>query len=145
MQEAQENAQMRVKKKIKIKINNKMRAYGSYDEKTRTLEVNKKKHKGDKKELADTVKHELLHVKHPKMTEKMTYKKTKAAVKKMSVAEQDALVAKLRHKKLNYKTGAIKRKYKIKASDKVEPGSLITKLNESKLSRTERVAISGLV
>ena len=62
-------------KKPKIVINNKIRAYGTEDDKTGVIEINKKKHKGDKAELRDTIAHELYHFKHPKATEKKTYKK----------------------------------------------------------------------
>lgn len=128
------------KKKYKIKVNNKMKgALGAMDPKTNEVFINVKKHKGDKKELASTIKHELMHIKHPKMTEKQVYKRT--AKTKISPQEQSKLLAKLRHKKLNYKVGAIKRKLKFKKDEKVETGSLIRKAN---LSR-QKLAIYGLI
>lgn len=147
------------KKKIKpkLKVNNKLKgALGSSEFKkgnipTGKIQINVKKHKGDKAELASTIKHEMYHVKHPKATEKQTYKAT--AKTKIPPAEQTKLLAKLRMKSLNYKEGAIKRKFKMgKVSSK--PGDLITRMNESKkkiiksksnnLSK-QQVAIRGLV
>ena len=128
-------ASKKSKKKPKFVINNKIKGYGQMDTKTNLIEINKKKHKGDRRELADTIKHEWLHVKHPKMHEKMVYKKTG----EISRAEQDKLIAKLRMKKLNYKSGAIKRKLKIHAGEKTEPGTFISKMNAQKAARPQRL------
>ena len=137
--------------KYKIKINNKMKAFGQTDINTGVVEINKKKHKKDKKQLADTIKHELYHVKHPKATEKETYKNT-GKLENMPLSEQNSLIAKLRHKKMNYKTGALKRKLKMKGE--VKTGDMITKMNENKKSRIinnnqtiskTKLAIMGLV
>lgn len=108
------------------------------------ISIDVKKHKGNRKELADTIKHELLHAKNPKMLEKTIRTKMK---KEMSPQEQANMIKKLRTKKLNYKVGSLKRKYKT-VSD--EPGALITKYNESKSPKTttltrKDVAIRGLV
>ncbi len=139
-------------KKARIRVNNKLKgAYGRMDPNTNEVEINLKAHKRkgkiDKAELASTIKHELLHVKHPKMTEKQVYKK--AAKTKISPAEQDRLVAKMRHKKLNYKVGAIKRKLKMKRSDKTEPGTLINRAKpQAKISAMppqKRVAFMGMI
>lgn len=127
-------------KKAKFKVNNKMKAYGQMDPKTNNIEVNLKKHRGDKRELADTIKHEMLHVKHPKASEKEV---TKLSQPELSRKEQDQLIAKIRMKKINQKMGAIKRKYKMDPADN-SPGSLIKKSNESKLTK-QRVAIMGMV
>lgn len=124
-----------------------MKSYGSYDTNTGILEVNKKKNKS-KRELADTVAHELTHRKHPKMKEK-TVQKLNAP--ELSREQQNKLVAKLRNKKINYRTGAIKRKLKMKG--KTQPGDMISKANENKprLLNTnspfskKRLAILGLV
>lgn len=104
------------------------------------IKINVKKHKGDKAELADTIKHELMHAKHPKMLEKTVYKKMK---KTISSSEQASLLAKLRTKGLNYKIGAIKRKLKITRHEKIEPGDMISRARS--ISRPERVAIMGAV
>lgn len=65
-----------IHKKRRIKVNNKLNAFGQEDDQTGTIEINKKKHKGDKQELADTILHEITHAKHPKMKEKNVYKST---------------------------------------------------------------------
>lgn len=142
------------KKKVKPKIviNNKMKAYGQTDTKTGVVEINKKKHKGDNKQLADTVKHEIYHVNHPQATEKETYKNT-GKLENMSPQEEQKMLAKLRMKKLNYKSGSLKRKFHIKRKVEMKPGDFITKMNESKIikkinkpsSSKLNLAIKGLV
>lgn len=115
-----------------------------YDKKNKPTKVNIylkthfKKGKLDKAELASTIKHELMHVAHPTMTEKKIYKAT--AKTKIPEKEQDKLIAKLPKRKINYKVGALKRKFKMKASEGKEPGSFINQANLKK-----RVAIMGLV
>lgn len=106
------------------------------------IEINVRKHKGDKAELADTVFHEEFHAKHPKASERTTYKKTRKVMKELSYAEKEKLAAKVRMKKIHYKLGAAKRRHKISRSDKVEPGDMIRKNNESK---PRRIAVLGLV
>lgn len=115
------------KKKYKLRVNNKMRGAlasvnigrnGKVESKDGIpkIEVNVKAHKGDRAELASTIKHELMHVKYPKMTEKQVYKRT--AKTKILPEEQHKLLAKLKRKKLNYKLGAQKRKYKLGRSER---------------------------
>ncbi len=48
--------------------------------------------------VADTIFHELYHVKHPKATEKTTYKKTRQAIKKMGRKAKQKLYAKFPNK-----------------------------------------------
>ena len=48
----------------------------------------------DKRELASTIKHEIMHMNHPRMWEKTVYSKT--AKTKIGPAEQKRLLAKLR-------------------------------------------------
>lgn len=141
------------KKKAKIVVDNKMKgSYGEEDPNTGKIRINVKAHKGDKAELASTVKHELLHAKHPKMTEKEVYKRT--AKTKIPYAEQQKLLAKLRNKKINYKMGAAKRRFKIKGKTRV--GDLITNMNAQKTARNkdksgmpknafERTALMGAI
>lgn len=137
------------KNKPKVIVNNKIKGFGQMNTKTNLIEVNKKKHKGDKAQLADTIKHELMHVKHPQMKEKQIQKKADIH----SYAEQQRMVAKLRNKKSNYKGGAIKRKLKIKAGEKTEPGQFIRMANETKRETSnspksiskEKLSIMGLV
>lgn len=126
---------LRKKKKPTLVVNNKLKEYGN--EQGGRIEINVKKHKGNKAELADTIHHELLHKKHPKATEKVIRKKTKIDMSNMSYAEKEALTKKLRHKKLNYKIGAIRRHLKIQPGN-VEPG------NKSSMSK-ERLSILGLI
>ena len=118
---------------------------------TGKIEINLKAHKGDKRELASTIKHETLHVKHPKMTEKDVYKKSKKTA--IGPVEQAKLLSKLRMKKTNYKAGALKRKFKMGKVD-TKPGDFISKVNESKSAglindkqplSLKQVAIRGLV
>ncbi len=137
-----------MKKKLKIKINNKIKSYGQSDTQSGLIEINKKKHKNDKKQLADTIKHEIYHVKHPQASEKATIKNT-GKLENMSKSEQNRLIAKLRMKKLNYQGGALKRKLKMKGV--LKTGDMITKMNEQRSITSnqsiskKRVAIMGLV
>lgn len=130
-----------MKKKFKIKVNNKLKgALGSSDFKkgnipTGKIQINVKAHKGDKAELASTIKHEMMHVKKPKATEKQVYKAT--AKTKISEAEQNKLIAKLRMGKINQKAGAIKRKFKM-GNAPTKPGDMISKMNEQKRSNITR-------
>lgn len=68
---------------------------GDADKNTGKIRINlsHKKHK-DKKELASTIKHELMHIKHPKMWEKTVYKKT--CKKRITPSERVRLLAKLK-------------------------------------------------
>lgn len=121
----------RKKKKAKIVVNNKMKAYGQMDPKTNKVEINVAKHKGDKTELANSIHHELLHVKHPSMSEKDVANKADRDTIQMSPAEKNALVAKVRGKKLHYKQGAMKRKFKLGRME-AKPGTFIDQMNEIK-------------
>lgn len=129
--------------KAKLVVNNKMKAFGQMDPKTNVVEVNLKKHKGDKIELANTIHHELLHVKHPDMSERDVKNKADRETDMMSPAEKQMLVAKVRNKKMHYKQGAMKRKFKMGRSE-TKPGDFISKMNQSKLTRKD-VAIRGLI
>lgn len=140
------------KKKVKPKIvvNNHIKAYGQTDTDTGVVEINKKKHRGDKRQLTDTIKHEIFHVKHPQATEKQTYKAT-GKLSDITPQEEQHYLSKLRMKKINYKVGVVKRKLHLKGDTK--PGDLISKANESKITRTtnqpiprkEKVSIMGAV
>jgi len=123
--------------KIKMKVNNKMRgALGRMDPKTNKIEINVKAHGKDKANLASTIKHELLHVKHPKMTEREVYKKS--AKTKIDPYEQSKLLSKLRNKSIENKVTEFKKGFKMKGE--VQAGDLITKMNEEK-----RLGVMGLV
>ena len=76
-------------KKWKRKTDNKMKDYGEIDYHRGSIRINKKKSKsyGKKHKVAgilDTIVHEEMHRKHPKMTERVVRKKTKKVIKKMS-------------------------------------------------------------
>lgn len=122
------------KKKAKVMVNNKIRAFGQMDPKTNVVEINVRKHKGDKTELANSIHHELLHVKYPNMKEKEVANKADKETLQMSPAEKNALVAKVRGKKLHYKQGAMKRKFKLGRMD-AEPGTFISQVNENRQER----------
>jgi hypothetical protein len=135
-------------KKKKIVVDNHISGYG--EEEGGKIKINVRRHKGDKQELADTVFHESYHAKHPKATEKTTYKVTRKVMKNMPVSEQDKLAAKV--KANHYKSGALKRKFKMgRAHHKA--GDFITRMNESKSSikktnskpSLRRISIDGLV
>ena len=136
-------------KKAKIVVNNKMKdtlgstSFDNNNKPTGKIEINVKGHKGDKKELASTIKHELMHVKHPKMTEKEVYKRT--AKTKIPPKEQKKLISRLSSAS-DRRVDSMKRKYKLDG----KPGDMISKVNESKINSNkqvskQRTAIMGLV
>jgi len=141
-----------MKKKLpkrKIVVDNHIKAFG--EEEGGTIKVNVRKHKGDVKELADTVYHETFHAKHPQATEKTTYKKTKVAMKEMSLSGKRALADKVKRKTMHYKAGAIKRKYKMGRGN-VEPGAMYKKYKETTAKKSSspkksvrKISIMGLV
>lgn len=144
---------MKAHRKIPIvrkKLKGALGATDFVDNKPVRVAIDVTKHK-TARELASTIKHELLHVKHPKMTEKQVYKRT--GVTKIKDTEIPQLLSKVRMKALNYKGGAIKRKFKM-GRGTTAPGDFISKMNESKsetikksnkpLSK-EHVAIRGMV
>ena len=82
---------VRLRKAIAMKkswshvTDNKLRgAYGETDYEKQRIRVNKKKHKKDKELLLDTIVHEEIHKKHPKMKEKNVKKLAASKTKKMS-------------------------------------------------------------
>lgn len=75
---------MKTYKGYKIKVDNKMRgAYGDMNESKKLIRIHKKRHK-TKKNLANTIVHEKMHVDHPKMWEKTVRKKTSKIIGKAS-------------------------------------------------------------
>jgi len=77
------------KRKWKRKTDNRMRDYGEIDYHTGAIRINKKasrkwgrKHK--KAGILDTIVHEEMHARHPKMHEKTVRKRTKKKIKEMS-------------------------------------------------------------
>lgn len=88
---------MASEKGYKYTVNNKMKSFGTTDTQKKKVQINKKMSKkttlyGGKRKnsrdpkypgVLDTIVHEHYHAKHPKATEKTTYKKTKQLVKNM--------------------------------------------------------------
>lgn len=105
------------KRENKLKVNSRMKALGRFHPATGKVEINVKAHKGDKKELASTIKHELLHKKYPKMTEKEVYKRSRKT--KIAPSEQELLLRRLK--------------------GSFEPGSMIAEMNRrnSEARKTE--------
>ncbi len=77
-------------KDYKVFRDDKMRWQGDTDTEKKVIRVNVKKSK-KKSTVIDTVAHELYHARHPKATEKETYKKTPIIVKGLSPAEKKKL------------------------------------------------------
>lgn len=82
-------------------------AYAEADLNKGTIRVNKKRHFNPKykrinptkeghENLASTLQHELLHFKHPKMTERNIRKKEKSTMKTMSPQRKQQLLALLK-------------------------------------------------
>ena len=127
--------------KLKYTVDNKEKGFGSYNDKTNVIKVNKKRHK-KKGELLDTLVHETLHSKHKKMKEKSIRTKTAKMIAKMSSEEKRKYYSKLKMKSLNYKGGALKRKFKMGAG-KVTAGDFIKQANTSKANF--KAGVQGLI
>lgn len=129
-------------KKYKVVLNNHLRgSFGAMNPKTNLIEINKKAHHGDKKELASTIAHEIMHVKHPNATEKQVYKKT--AKTKLNPDEQRRMLEKLKGARREKGVKRMKRKLKINPNADVNPGDLYNRSKE--ISERKRVAIMGLI
>lgn len=95
-------------KKPIIKVNNRLKGdWGTTDTqkgKRAVIQINVKKHKQDpfkkrytfKQALADTMTHELMHAKHPKMHERTVYKKTAKRMKNISKVDVEKLINKIK-------------------------------------------------
>lgn len=84
-----ESAEAKNIKKYKRKVDNKMRSYGDTDYEKKVVRVNKSKKKNKRPgEVLDTIVHEKMHVRHPKMHEKTVVKRTRKVVKTMSKKEK---------------------------------------------------------
>ena len=81
-----------------IKVNNRLRSFGETDTQKKIIQINKKKskHSKNKGELLDTIEHEFMHAKHPKMKEKNVVKKTAKATKKMSPKTKKKIYSKVK-------------------------------------------------
>lgn len=89
------------KKKVKRRVDNKMRNYGDFDPGEGVLRINKKrsrtwgkKHK--KPGILDTIVHEEMHLSHPKLGERKVVKRTKKKVKRMSKKQKSKYYSKYR-------------------------------------------------
>lgn len=71
-------------------IDNKMRNFGDTDFLKRVIRVNKKKSKklGGRGEVLDTIYHEEMHAKHPKMKEKSVRVRTVREIKKLTPSQK---------------------------------------------------------
>ena len=74
------------KKKYSVKVDNRMKYFGETDTTKKTIKINKRKAKksGQKGELLDSIRHEVLHAKHPRKSEKRIQKMTERSTKRMS-------------------------------------------------------------
>lgn len=63
-------------------VDNRMKWQGDCDTDKKVIRINKKKSK-KKSSVIDTIVHEEMHAKHPRMTEKSVYKKTPKVVKSL--------------------------------------------------------------
>jgi hypothetical protein len=86
-------------KKWKRIVDNKMRWHGDIDDEKKIIRINKSKKKNEKKgEIIDTIAHEEIHRKHPKMWEKTVGKMAKEYVKKVGFKEKKKMYSKYRKK-----------------------------------------------
>jgi hypothetical protein len=65
-------------KGYKVMTDNHIGAFGETDTKKKVVKINLKKNRKSKRkgELSDTIAHEFIHVRHPRLSEKQTYKRT---------------------------------------------------------------------
>ncbi len=113
----------------KIIVNNKEKGFGSYDEKKNLITINRKRHKGNKAEMLDTLVHEKVHAKHKKMKEGSVRKATAKMIANMSPEQKRQHLAKLRMGAINKKADALKKKYKMSATENM-PGDIINQARE---------------
>ncbi len=109
---------------VKIVINNKEKGFGSFDEKKNLITINRKRHKGNKSELLDTVVHEKVHARHRKMKEQTVRRVTAKMIAGMSPEQKRQHLAKLRMKSIDTKLTKLKKKYKMSQSES-KPGDII--------------------
>lgn len=86
--------------KYKVKIDNKMRAFGDTDFQKKLIRINKRKSlKSGPGELLDTIKHELTHAKHPKMGEKRVRSVTETVLKRATTRQKSRLYGMIKKKR----------------------------------------------
>ncbi len=88
------------------KVEGDAKAYGATDFDKKTITINKKYHKSKwnhksirknkdgTANITDTIAHELMHKRHPKMWEKTVRKRTRKAMKKMGRKQKKKLLSK---------------------------------------------------
>ncbi len=82
---------------VVYKTDNKLKgSYGETDLDNKVVKVNKRLHKKDGESLLDTIVHERMHLKHPKMHERTVRKLTPKKVKTLSKKARKNLYAKFR-------------------------------------------------
>lgn len=72
-------------------VDNKMRYYGDTDLDKHIIRVNKSKKKNGRGDIIDTIVHEEMHAKHPKMYERTVRRKTASHVKKLTTVQKHRL------------------------------------------------------
>lgn len=84
--------------KTKFKVNNKIKGFARTDTNTRLIEINKKRNKKSKVrgELIDSLKHETVHLAHPRMSEKNVRSYTERVLKRMSQKSKNKLYSRLK-------------------------------------------------
>src|ERR1700735_3911240 len=76
--ENNESRRSKFYKGYKVLVSNSLKAFGQTDTKKKVVKINVKKSKstGKKGELSDTIAHDFVHVRNPRLSEKQTYKRT---------------------------------------------------------------------
>lgn len=75
-----------------------MKWYGETDLKKGIIKINKRKARksGSRGELLDSIEHEMMHVRHPKLSEKKIIKKTEQKTKRMTTKAKAKVYNKLK-------------------------------------------------
>lgn len=86
------------RKSPRIVVDNKMKWYGETDLNKGVVKINRRKARksGSRGELLDTITHELLHVRYPRLSEKKIIKKTEAKTKRMSKKAKAKVYSKIK-------------------------------------------------
>lgn len=81
----------------RVQVDNKMPYFGETDPKKKVIKINKRKAKSTHVpgELLDSVLHESLHAKYPRLGERAVQKKTKQATKRLSKKQKSKLYGKI--------------------------------------------------
>lgn len=79
------------RKKIRRIVDNKMRSYGDTDLERKVIRINKSKKKNKRGDIIDTILHEELHAKHPRMHENTIKKMVKKKLTTISEKQKQKL------------------------------------------------------